>query len=273
VSNSDPIKYDDVEDIVSDLIPGSTNNSVKQKPKSGPNKKKVIKFKDDELDLFDKVSKDMGIDNKTHSDLTSLPPEIPDPSQEEIIDLLKDKKLKTTVLEQGKTPPIENVLDEGDEIGEITDEEIQELRRKDEEARKNMIALLAPKDSINLDIKYGMKDGKSVFVSKKYYFNSISKRDEMHLGMMRARLNQINTEYQVVARKSWDEMTDEQVDFMSLAPAMIEIGSYKLSEFEAKLRLGMPPEDFARVDVIQYGLALQVIASRTLKTRFSRQGR
>ena len=44
MSNSDPIKYDDVEDIVSDLIPGSTNNSVKQKPKSGPNKKKVIKL-------------------------------------------------------------------------------------------------------------------------------------------------------------------------------------------------------------------------------------
>jgi hypothetical protein len=262
------------EDSTDDIYRESIDpQPVTKKKENKPSKKKVIQFKDDERQLFEQVSNELNIDNKNHSDLKSPPEEVPDPSQEEIIDLLKDKNIKTTVVEQGDVPPIRNVLDDTDQIGMVTDDEIRKIKDDNDRERKNMTMLLGTKDSMNLDIKVGMKDGKSVFMQKKYYFNSISKREEMQLGMKRARLNQINTEYQVLARKSYSDLTDEEAEFVGLAPAMIEIGSYQLSEFEAKLRLGMSAEDFARVDVIQYGFALQVIGWRTMNPRFSRQGR
>ena len=256
---------------------GNNNKPTRDKPtavkSSSRKKQKTISFRDDEMKLFKDVSKELGMDNENFSDLKTPPADIPDTPQEEIIDLLNNKNIKTTVMDDGKAPPLTNIMDETDEMGMVTDDEIRKIKDDNDRERKNLTMLLGTKDSINLDIKIGMKDGKSVFVQKKYYFNSISKREEMQLGMKRARLNQINTEYQVLARKPYEELDDNDVDIVSLAPAMIEIGSYQLSEFEAKLRLGMPAEDFARVEVIQYTFALQVIAWRTMNPRFSRQGR
>ena len=233
---------------------GDNDNKKQQKDKSVKNssrkKNKTISFKDDEMKLFTDVSKEFNMDNKSFSDLKVPPPDIPDASQEEIIDLINDKNIKTTVVENGQAPPITNILDSTDQIGMVTDDEIRKIKEDNDRERKNMTMLLGTKHSMNLDIKIGMKDGKSVFVQKKYYFNSISKREEMQLGMKRARLNQINTEYQVLARKPYDELEDDEVDIVALAPAMIEVGSYQFSEFEAKLRLGMSAEDFARVQVI-----------------------
>ena len=251
------------------------NNKKPQKNKSvkSQKKKKTISFKDDEMKLFNDVSSELKMDNKNFSDLKVPPTEIPDASQEEIIDLINDKNVKTTVVENGQAPPITNIMDDTDQLGSVTDDEIRKIKANNDRERKNLQMLLGTKDSMNLDIKIGMKDGKSVFMQKRYYFNSISKREEMQLGMKRARLNQINTEYQVLARKPYDELEEDEVEIVAMAPAMIEIGSYQLSEFEAKLRLGMSAEDFARVEVIQYAFALQVIAWRTMNPRFSRQGR
>ena len=271
---SDPVTTDDFNFDDDDDDNNNNTKSIKEKPiKSNRKKNKTISFRDDEKKLFNDVSKELGMDNENFSDLKNPPPDIPDTSEEEIIDLLNNKNIKTTVIENGKAPPLQNILDDTDQVGMVTDDEIRKIKEDNDRERKNMTMLLGTKDSMNLDIKIGMKDGKSVFMQKKYYFNSISKREEMQLGMKRARLNQINTEYQVLARKPYDELDDSEVDIVALAPAMIEIGSYQLSEFEAKLRLGMSAEDFARVEVVQYTFALQVIAWRTMNPRFSRQGR
>ena len=268
IEENDDFNFDDNDD---------NNENKKQKGKSvkssNKSKKKTISFKDDEMKLFNDVSSELKMDNKNFSDLKVPPNEIPDASQEEIIDLINDKNIKTTVVENGQAPPITNIMDDTDQLGSVTDDEIRKIKADNDRERKNLQMLLGTKDSMNLDIKIGMKDGKSVFMQKRYYFNSISKREEMQLGMKRARLNQINTEYQVLARKPYDELEEDEVEIVAMAPAMIEIGSYQLSEFEAKLRLGMSAEDFARVEVIQYAFALQVIAWRTMNPRFSRQGR
>ena len=266
---SDPTTDDDLFQSASTVEQPST---VKKQNKSSK-KTKTISFRDDEMKLYHDVSKELGMDNENFSDLKNPPVDIPDASEEEIIDLLNNKNVKTTVMEDGKAPPLTNIMDKTDEMGMVTDDEIRKIKDDNDRERKNMTMLLGTKDSINLDIKIGMKDGKSVFVQKKYYFNSISKREEMQLGMKRARLNQINTEYQVLARKSYDELDNNEVDIVAMAPMMIEIGSYQLSEFEAKLRLGMSAEDFARVEVVQYTFALQVIAWRTMNPRISKPGR
>ena len=266
---SDPTTDDDLFQSASTVEQPST---VKKQNKSSK-KTKTISFRDDEMKLYHDVSKELGMDNENFSDLKNPPVDIPDASEEEIIDLLNNKNVKTTVMEDGKAPPLTNIMDKTDEMGMVTDDEIRKIKDDNDRERKNLTMLLGTKDSINLDIKIGMKDGKSVFVQKKYYFNSISKREEMQLGMKRARLNQINTEYQVLARKSYDELDNNEVDIVAMAPMMIEIGSYQLSEFEAKLRLGMSAEDFARVEVVQYTFALQVIAWRTMNPRISKPGR
>jgi hypothetical protein len=90
--------------------------------------------------------------------------------------------------------------------------------------------------------------------------------------MKKARLAQIPQRYTRLNAKLQAKRTEEEEEFLELAHMLLEVASYQFSEFEAQLRLGMAPEDFARVDVIHYGLALQVLAWRTMSPSSSNQG-
>lgn len=242
---------------------------------ANPSKKKeggnVIKFTDEEFELYNQTNKELNIDQENYTDLKNLPPTPKGPSDKELDKIIKDSQTKTTLVEPGKTPSLMNTLGPNDRLGKVTDDDVKKIKERNEADRKNLIILLADKDGITLDVKIGMKEGRSVFVQKKFYFNSIDKKEEFDLGMKKARLSQIPQRYTRLASKDLATLNDEEQEFLELAHMLLEVASYQFSEFEAKLRLGMSSEDFARVDVIQYGLALQVLGWRALNPSFSNQ--
>lgn len=223
----------------------------------------IMQFSDEEFTLYNDSLKDMNIDNENFDDLKTIP-EDPAPIPDKELDrIIKDPKNKVTVTKPGETPSIMNSLGPNDRLSNITDEEIRMIKENEDKDRKKLITLLATKDYINLDIKIGTKEGRSIFLNKSYYFNAMDKKEEFHLKMRNARMTQISHRYTAIANKDVSKWTDAEADFVSLATAMVEVAAYQLSEHEAMLRLGIPKEDFARVEVVQYGLALQVIQWRT----------
>jgi hypothetical protein len=240
-----------------------------KKEKGGGN---IIKFTDEEFDLYNRTNQELGIDQEHYEDLKTLPQTPKGPSEKELDKIIKDVNTKTTLIDPGNTPSLMNTLGPNDRLGKVTDEDIENIKARNEKDRKNLIILLADKEAINLDIKLGVKEGKSVYVQKKFYFNSIDKREEFDLGMKKARLAQIPQRYTRLNAKLQAKRTEEEEEFLELAHMLLEVASYQFSEFEAQLRLGMPAEDFARVDVIQYGLALQVLAWRMTSPSSSNQG-
>ncbi len=246
------------------------NPSTKNK-KEGGGGTNIIKFTDEEFDLYNKTNQELNMDQDNYEDLKTIPSTPKGPSEKELDKIIKDTQTKTTIIDQGKTPSLMNTLGPNDRLGKVTEEDVKNIREKNEADRKNLIILLSDKDAITLDIKIGVKDGKSVFIQKKFYFNSIDKKEEFDLGMRKARLSQIPQRYQRLSAKDFSKLRDEEQEFLEIAHMLLEVASYQFSEFEAKLRLGMSAEDFARVDVIQYGLALQVIAWRTLNPSLSNQ--
>ena len=250
---------------MSDNKPSTTSTKTK---KEGGN---VIKFTDEEFELYNRTNQELDIDQENYTDLKNLPPTPKGPSDKELDRIIKDTQTKTTLVDPGKTPSLMNTLGPNDRLGKVTDEDVKNIKERNEADRKNLIILLADKEAITLDIKIGVKEGKSVYVQKKFYFNSIDKQEEFALGMKKARLSQIPQRYTRLASKELATLNDEEQEFLELAHMLLEVASYQFSEYEAKLRLGMSAEDFARVDVIQYGLALQVLGWRTLNPSFSNQ--
>jgi hypothetical protein len=231
----------------------------------------IIKFTDEEFDLYNRTNQELGIDQEHYEDLKTIPSTPKGPSEKELDKIIKDVNTKTTLVDPGNTPSLMNTLGPGDRLGKVTDEDVKAIKDRNEADRKNLIILLADKEAITLDIKIGVKEGKSVYIQKKFYFNSIDKKEEFDLGMKKARLSQIPQRYTRLAAKDQAKRSEEEEEFLELAHMLLEVASYQFSEYEAQLRLGMPPEDFARVDVIQYGLALQVLGWRTLNPSFSNQ--
>jgi hypothetical protein len=251
------------------LLSDSNKPSISSKKKEGGN---IIKFTDEEFDLYNRTNQELGIDQEHYEDLKTLPQTPKVPSEKELDRIIKDVNTKTTLVDPGKTPSLTNMLGPNDRLGRVTDEDMELMKARNEKDRKELIMLLAEKETINMDIKLGVKEGRSVYVQKRFYFNSIDKREEFDLGMKKARLAQIPQRYTRLTAKPQAKRSEEEEEFLELAHMLLEVASYQFSEFEAQLRLGMPPEDFARVDIIQYGLALQVLAWRTMSPSSSSQG-
>lgn len=252
---------------MSDSKPATTS----PKKKDGGAGTNIIKFTDEEFDLYNRTNKELNIDQENYEDLKTIPQTPKGPTDKELDRIIKDVNTKTTLVDPGKTPSLMNTLGPNDRLGKVTDEDVKIIKERNEADRKNLIVLLAAKEAITLDIKIGVKEGKSVYVQKRFYFNSIDKQEEFQLGMKKARLSQIPQRYTRLAAKDQPTLNYEEQEFLELAHMLLEVASYQFSMFEAQLRLGMEPQDFARVDVIQYGLALQVLGWRTLNPSFSSQ--
>lgn len=235
-------------------------------------KKPIFEFSPDEFDLLSQQNSELKIDDENNTDLLQTPDNKPDLSEKELDKIAKDPKYNTTITEHGEVPSLLNTLGPTDSLGKITDVEVNDINTRNDKDRKNLIILLAAKDYINLDIHIGDKDGKAMYIQKQYYFKSISKKEELQLKLKQARLTQLSHRYTILVNKEGRGWTDEEAEFITMAQAMMEIASYQFMEHEAKLKLGMPHDDFARVETQQYGLALSVINRRNQYPSFSNRG-
>jgi hypothetical protein len=248
------------------------NDNTPTTPTTKP-KKPIMEFSSDEFKMLvdEKKVADIPEDNK---DLLELPEQQDTTpiSEKELNKIIKDPSKRTTVMNEGELPPLENVLDEGTEIGNITNKEYQTLLDEQEGNRKKLMVKLANSFHINIDLTIGVKDGKTVYMSKKYYFNPLNNRETLRMKLKQARLSEITHRYTAIMAKRPATWTAEEAEFAPLAQFMIEIAGYQYLEYEAKLKLKMPPEDYARADTDQMKIAMDVMAEREKNPYSSRQG-
>lgn len=253
---------------ISDKKSSSSQQQSKKKKEND-----IIKFDDEEMELFDDIAnKELGMDNETLSDLKVLP-ESKDLSDGELDDLIDNKENKILTRDEEDTPSIMDTLKSTDEIGRLTNEQIEEKKKQYVDEKNNLIVWLAAKSTISLHVYAGNRDGKALWEEKTFRFNSINKRQEMALNLLASRVKTISVRNALISNKAMTSLTDEEREFLSLAPLMIEVAAYRLSEKEAKLRLGMSPEDFAKVQADEYSLALQVLVWRTQNIPYYKLGR
>lgn len=252
----------------------TTNSKQQQQNK---NKKKqesdILDFNEGETDLFkDVTEKDLGWDNEDFTDLqTEI--QIPETSDKDLEGILANKSIKTLVRDEQDNPTIGDTLKNNEEVGRLTNEEVIKLKKDYVDEKNNLIVWLAAKSTISLHIWAGNRDGKAIWVEKEFRFNSINKKQEMDLNMLNSRVRTISMRSTLLQNKPMNTLSDGEKRFMVLAPMMIDIAAYRLSEREAKLRLGMTTDDFAKVQVDEYTLALQVLVWRTQNIPFSKRGR
>jgi hypothetical protein len=250
------------------------NKDDKEKENKEVEKKSpsIFEFSQEEFNMLNDQYKELSMDNEEFSDLKDIPESPPAATDKELDEIINDPKYKTIITEPGENPPINNTLGPDDRLGKITDEEVTNITNKNLRHKKNLIVLLASKDHINLDIKIGVKEGKSMYIQKSFYYNSLNKKEEFQIKMRNARLSQISHKYTMIINRQDRSWNEQESEFVSFAPAMMEIAAYQQAEMEAKLKLGMSAEDFARVDVTQFQLAQQVIDWRTTSPSFSNLG-
>lgn len=227
-----------------------------------PTKKKdVIVFEDKEVELLKKNTE--GLDLENESDLLEIPEDIPELTPKDLDKIIESKDVKTLLREPNDNPSIADTFSETDIIPELTESEIEALKKEIVDRHNNLVMQLATNDSIKLHINAGMKNGKMVWIEKNFYFNSIDKGQELKLNLLNARLRSIASKHTILGTKPIGELTEQEQEFLSNSQMMIEIAAYRLSEYEARLKFGMTADEFAKVDANEYNIATSVYLERT----------
>lgn len=235
------------------------------------NEDEIIVIDDNIKQAAKKALEELNIDTKNNSDL--LNKDLPDIqlSEEHVQKIINDTSVKKLYKEPYEQPLIEDTLDSNEQLVKLTKEEIQTKREDMNLERQSMIMILSAKQYIKLHLKTGMVEGKALWVEKKYYFNPITKREDLALRLKVGRAEDIRLSYQQTLGKPADKLTDRDYKFLKDCQYLIDVANYEMQATEAKLRLGMSEDDFARISHEEYTFALQVINYRTIAPPFSRQ--
>lgn len=229
--------------------------------------KKDLAFTDEEEKIYVENTEDLGFDNENQEDLTEV--KVPkDLSDDEKLDLINDPKIKTLLTEPNENPDLTDTLDDDDEIPNLTNKAIKEMKDKATDARNNLIVWLGSQEKIKLHIGKGMIDGKKLWIEKDFWFNSIDKTQELKMKMLLSRTQTLGYKNTITANKDTRILTEAEVDFLYRAPIMINVAEFNYSAFEAKIRFGMEWQDFASVDTDEYGIALAALAWRSINVPY-----
>lgn len=239
------------------------SSSDKGKPKD-----KTIEFQTEENTEYDKVTKELGFDNENQSDLevVNMPKELDEDKLQELVD---DPRNKALVREPNNNPIIEDTLDDNEQLPSFDNKTIKKMREDAVEHKNNLVVFLGSKETIKLHISKGRLNGKKVWITKEFWFNSIDKREDFKLKVLKARMDSLNYKNNNIGAKLVKDTTDEEKDFLFKAPLMVEIAGYRVQEYEANLRLGMTADDFGGVDMDEYALALLALGWRSINVPYS----
>ena len=254
-----PKKKDDVNNKA--VGTASTNNT------------ELLTFNDDEMGIYNEVTEELKQDNENFSDLIQFPEEKPDMTEDQLLKLEEDPNIKTLERDVYDPPSINDTIPDNEQVGMISNDDISKIKKDAIDERNSTVAWLASSNDISLHIYAGSKNGKAIWIEKKYYFNPISQRQQLHLNQLKARQATISVDNTLLLNQPINTLTDQQKAFMRLAPIMIEVAGYRLTQEEARLRLGMSADDFSKVQTDEYNLAQRVIEWRTLYPPRSRRGR
>lgn len=228
---------------------------------------KRIKFDTSEMNLLSDTAKELKVDLKSHVDLKNLP-EAKELNSEQLNEVLADEKTKTLIKSVTEDPKITETLREGESIGNLTIGDFDNLEKKVAREKKNLIMWLGANESIRLHIWVGEKNNKSIYVEKEFWYRSIKKRDELKLNLLKSRLNSINIKHNLIANRPLNTLNEEEKSFLDYSSYMIQIADYKVNEYEARLRFGMPADDFAAADGTEMAFANLAYAWRQVNVPY-----
>jgi hypothetical protein len=171
----------------------------------------------------------------------------------------------------GNNPTIMDTIPSNSKVVELTLEEIKQRKQNKIDRRENLVLMLADNDTIKLHLDAGMKDGKKVWIEKEFYFNSFDKKAEFSLNILAARLRGMATKHTLLMNKNMDELSPGEQNFLMNSQLMIEVASYRLQEYEVKLKFGMTPQEYSRVDSKELDIARAAFAENAQNVPSYRQ--
>jgi len=250
----------------------NNNNNKKNIKKDNKDKDNdLIVFEEKEKELLEQTAQDLQIDLQNDSDLLQNLEQFEDLSNEQLDQVIEDKNVKTLIRDLGNNPTIMDTIPSNSKVAELTLEEIKQRKQDKIDRRENLILMLADSDTIKLHLDAGMKDGKKVWIEKEFYFNSFDKKAEFSLNILAARLRGMATKHTLLMNKNMDELSPGEQNFLMNSQLMIEVASYRLQEYEVKLKFGMTPQEYSRVDSKELDIARAAFAEHAQNVPSYRQ--
>jgi len=242
----------------------NNNNNKKNIKKDNKDKDNdLIVFEEKEKELLEQTAQDLQIDLQNDSDLLQNLEQFEDLSNEQLDQVIEDKNVKTLIRDLGNNPTIMDTIPSNSKVAELTLEEIKQRKQDKIDRRENLILMLADSDTIKLHLDAGMKDGKKVWIEKEFYFNSFDKKAEFSLNILAARLRGMATKHTLLMNKNMDELSPGEQNFLMNSQLMIEVAAYRLQEYEVKLKFGMTPQEYARVETKELDIARAAFMEHT----------
>jgi hypothetical protein len=65
----------------------------------------------------------------------------------------------------------------------------------------------------------------------------------------------MDTKHTLLINKNMDELTPGEQNFLMNSQLMIEVAGYRFQEYEVKLKFGMTPQEYARVETKELNIA------------------
>jgi hypothetical protein len=265
--NTNPDSESNKPSTFKDINPNPNNNTQQQQQEqSQKNDEDIIVFEPKEKELLEKTAEELNIDLQNDSDLVASPSSMGEDFKPEDIDkVMNDKKTKHLIRDIGNNPNLFDTLTSTSDkkgnsinVGNLTIEDIKNIREEKSNRREELILQLANADSMKMHLIIGMKEGKNVWIEKEFFFNSYEQRQRFALSVLLARLDSLAKKFTLLNYKPMNELSDADRNFVMHGKMMIEVAGYRYQEHEFKLKFGMTPEDYARIPVDELDLAREV---------------
>ena len=211
-----------------------------------------------EQDIIDKTVSELNIDLQNNSDLNILPPESQDLTNEELDKMVEDPDVNTLERDIGNNPTIFDTLKHPEDLGRLTIQDIKNIGEERAARRYELILNLANADTLKLHLNMGIRNNKEIWVEKEFWFKSFDQNERLRLATLEARYNSLKIRQGVLLNKTYNQLTDQDNDFMITSPFTLNAAYFRFQEYEFKLKFGMTYDEYTRVSSTELDLAREI---------------
>lgn len=248
-------------------MPLNTSNKKKQQSSNKSNdannnpitsSRDLLTLEPREQEILDETTKELGIDLDNNTDLNIIPPESQDLSEEELDKLVEDKNIKTLIRDVGDNPTIVDTLKNPEDLGRLSIQDIKNIGEEKAARRYELIMNLANADTLKLHLNMGIRNGKEIWIEKEFWFKSFDQKERFRLSTLEARYNSLRIKQGVLLNKTYNQLSEQDDNFMITAPFVLNIAYYRLQEYEFRLKFGMTYEEYTRASSSEIDLAREI---------------
>jgi hypothetical protein len=235
-----------------------TSSSSKEEETNPIINRDLLTLEPREKEILNETAQELNIDLEHNTDLNIIPPESQDLSEDELSKLVEDKDTKTLERDIGDNPTIMDTLRNPEDLGKLSIQDIKNIGEEKAARRYELIMNLANADTLKLHLNMGIRNNKEIWVEKEFWFKSFDQKERFRLSTLEARYNSLRIKQGVLLNKTYNQLTEEDNQFMISAPFAINVSYYRLQEYEYRLKFGMAYDEYTRVSSSELDLAREI---------------